>query len=404
MIEKQMIKLLLRKKFYTQYKGQISKSVFEGNFGALYETIQKAHDKYDKDITISELYALHTSVYNPSLTRASKEQFTKLLEDIKETEEPSEGIAKDIVRIMADRELAQRVAVEATEIFNGKEANFNMILDIIGKHKAGLPDNKIDSVTTNIGDLLNELNKTTQWKFNIPILQENVSGLGAGNMAIIFARPEAGKTAFWVSLVGGRNGFAEQGATVHAFINEEPAVRTQMRIINCCTEMTNVQIAENLEEAHSKWEKIKNNITLIDTIDWALDDIDSHCEKYKPDIIVIDQLDKIGVKGTFSRGDEKLRAIYSGAREISKRRQCCVIAISQASADAHNRSSISFDMMENSKTGKAAEADLIIGIGRNIAVDPTDRTRHLCISKNKITGYHGEPDCVFDKHMRRCRA
>ena len=132
MIEKQMIKLLLRKKFYTQYKGQISKSVFEGNFGALYETIQKAHDKYDKDITISELYALHTSVYNPSLTRASKEQFTKLLEDIKETEEPSEGIAKDIVRIMADRELAQRVAVEATEIFNGKEANFNMILDIIG--------------------------------------------------------------------------------------------------------------------------------------------------------------------------------------------------------------------------------------------------------------------------------
>ena len=401
MIEKQMIKLLLRKKFYTQYKGQISKSVFEGNFGALYETIQKAHDKYDKDITISELYALHTSVYNPSLTRASKEQFTKLLEDIKETEEPSEGIAKDIVRIMADRELAQRVAVEATEIFNGKEANFNMILDIIGKHKAGLPDNKIDSVTTNIGDLLNELNKTTQWKFNIPILQENVSGLGAGNMAIIFARPEAGKTAFWVSLVGGRNGFAEQGATVHAFINEEPAVRTQMRIINCCTEMTNVQIAENLEEAHSKWEKIKNNITLIDTIDWALDDIDSHCEKYKPDIIVIDQLDKIGVKGTFSRGDEKLRAIYSGAREISKRRQCCVIAISQASADAHNRSSISFDMMENSKTGKAAEADLIIGIGRNIAVDPTDRTRHLCISKNKITGYHGTPVCIIDRYLSR---
>jgi hypothetical protein len=338
MIEKQMIKLLLRKKFYTQYKGQISKFIFEGNFGSLYETIQKAHNTYDKDITISELYALHTSVYNPSLTRASKEQFTKLLEDIKETEEPSEMIASDIVRIMADREVAQRIAVEATEIFNGKDANFNIILDIIGKHKAGLPENKIDSVTSNIGELLNELNKTTKWKFNIPVLQENVSGL------------------------------------------------------------------ENLEEAHDEWKKIKNNITLIDTIDWTLDDIDSHCEKYKPDIIVIDQLDKIGIGGTFSRGDEKLRAIYSGAREISKRRQCCVIAISQASADAHNRSSISFDMMENSKTGKAAEADLIIGIGRNINIDPTDRTRHLCISKNKITGYHGEPDCIFDKHLSRYRA
>ena len=157
MIEKQILKLMLNKKFYTRYKGNISRSVFEGNFGSLYETIQKAHEKYDKDITLGELYSLHTSVYNPSLTRASKEQFSKLLEDIKETEEPSESIAKDIVRIMNDREIARRIAVESTEIYNGKEANFNTILDIIDKHKAGLPDTKIDSVSTNISDLLNEL-------------------------------------------------------------------------------------------------------------------------------------------------------------------------------------------------------------------------------------------------------
>ena len=404
MIEKQIIKLLLNKKFYTRYKGNISRSVFEGNFGSLYDTIQKAHEKYDKDITISELYSLHTSVYNPSLTRASKEQFSKLLEDIKQTEEPSESIANDIVKIMHDREIARQIAVEATEIYNGKDANFNNILDIIDKHKAGVPDSKLDSVSSNISDLLNELNKTTQWKFNIPVLHDNVSGLGSGNLAIFFARPETGKTAFWVSLVGGRGGFAEQGAKVHAFINEEPAVRTQMRLINCYTGMTNAEIIENMDTAHAEWEKIKNNITLLDTIDWTLDDIDSHCEKHKPDIIVIDQLDKIGVDGSFARTDEKLRAIYSGTREIAKRRKCCVIAISQASADAHNRASISFDMMENSKTGKAAEADLIIGIGRNTAVDPTDRTRHLCISKNKITGYHGEPDCVFDKRISRYSA
>ena len=41
MIEKQMLKLLLGKKFYTQYKGQVSRSVFQGSFGALFETIQK---------------------------------------------------------------------------------------------------------------------------------------------------------------------------------------------------------------------------------------------------------------------------------------------------------------------------------------------------------------------------
>jgi hypothetical protein len=49
---------------------------------------------------------------------------------------------------------------------------------------------------------------------------------------IAFARPETGKTAFWVSLCTGPQGFAEQGAKVHAFINEEPAIRTQMRAIS----------------------------------------------------------------------------------------------------------------------------------------------------------------------------
>ena len=67
MIEKQMIKLLLGKKFYTKYKGQISRNVFQGSFGSLFETIQKAHEKYDADISVDELYSLHTAIYNPAL-------------------------------------------------------------------------------------------------------------------------------------------------------------------------------------------------------------------------------------------------------------------------------------------------------------------------------------------------
>ena len=86
---------------------------------------------------------------------------------------------------------------------------------------------------------------------------------------------------------------------------------------------------------------------------------------------------------------------------IAKRRDCAVIAISQASADAHNRNSISFDMMENSKTGKAAEADIIIGIGRNSNSDAENKIRTLCISKNKINGYHGEPSCTIRRSISR---
>ena len=401
MIEKQIIKLLLGKKFYTQYKGQITRNVLQGNFGSLFDTIQKAHDKYDADINIDELYSLHTTVYNPAITRAAKEQLSELIEDIKETQEPSKEIADDIVKILSERDVAQRIAVEATEIFNGKPADFNTILSMIEKYKTGLPSEKLDAVTNDISELIEKLNVVSKWQFNLTVLKNNIGGIGPGNLMIAFARPEVGKTAFWVSLVSAPYGFAEQGAKVHAFINEEPAVRTQMRAISCFTGYNKEQITENPSDAQTEWLKIKDNIKMIDTVDWTLDDIDSHCEKHKPDIIVIDQLDKVNVKGTFARTDEKLRAIYTGAREIAKRRECVVIAISQASADAHNRDHISFDMMENSKTGKAAEADLIIGIGNRTSNDPTNNMRVLNISKNKITGWHGDPSCIIDKYLSR---
>jgi len=392
---------MLNKKFYVQYKGQISRNVFQGSFGALFETIQKAHEKYDADLSVDELYTLHTGVYNPALTRAAKEQFSELVEDIKETTEPSEAIAKDIVNIMSQRDVAQRIAIEATEIFNGKPAEFDIINKIIEDHKKGLPEEKMESVTDDIEDLIKQLNVISKWQFNLMRLKENISGVGPGNLVIIFARPEVGKTAFWVNLVAGPNGFAEQGAKIHAFINEEPAVRTQMRAITCFTGLNREQISENIDEAYEEWKRIKDNIEMIDTVDWTVQDIDRHCEKYNPDVVVIDQLDKIGITGSFARTDEKLRAVYTSAREIAKRRNCVVIAVSQASADAHNRNSISFDMMENSKTGKAAEADLIIGIGNNTTADPTNNIRVLNVSKNKITGWHGDPSCIIDRYTSR---
>ena len=43
MIEKQIIKLMLDKDFYTEYKGQVSRNVFQGSFGSLYDTIQRSN-------------------------------------------------------------------------------------------------------------------------------------------------------------------------------------------------------------------------------------------------------------------------------------------------------------------------------------------------------------------------
>ena len=401
-MEKQLINLLLKKEFYSKNKSKVGKTVFTNGVGSFYDTIKKAHDKYpDTDLDIDEVSLLHTDVYNPALTRAAKTNFLNLIEDIKSENIPNIDVASDILDSVYKRSLAHKIAIEATNIYNGGDSNFSTIQNLIDSVQNEVQEDS-ETVTDDIHTLIKEIDADTQYKFgDIPDLRRLVKGVGRGNLVIVFARPETGKTAFWVSLVANRNGFASQGSKDHALVNEEPAVRTQMRLISCWTGMTKDEIVNDVDKAKEEWNKIKSNVKILDTVDWDLDQIDSHCKTHKPDILVVDQLDKVSISGSFARTDEKLRAIYTGAREIAKRNDCCVVAVSQASAEAHGRTELSFDMMENSKTGKAAEADLIIGIGQQNTVDSESTLRTLCVSKNKITGWHGRIDCVINPFLSR---
>jgi len=401
-MEKQLINLLLKKDFYSKNKSKIGKTVFTNGVGSFYDTIKKAHEKYpDNDLDINEVSALHTEVYNPALTRASKINFVILIDDIKNEKLPNKDVANDILDSMYKKSVAHRIAHEATNIYNGGDASFLTIKNYVDEIENEVDDIE-GSVTDDIEELIKELDEDTQYTFgDIPDLRRLVKGVGKGNLVIVFARPETGKTAFWVSLVANRNGFASQGAKVHALVNEEPAIRTQMRLISCWTGMTKEEISKDVPLATERWKEIKSNVKIIDTVNWDLDQIDAYCDVHKPDIVIVDQLDKIGVRGNFARTDEKLRAIYTGAREVAKRHDCCIIAISQASAEAQGRAELTFDMMENSRTGKAAEADLIIGIGQQNVVDSEAVLRTLCVSKNKITGWHGRIDCEINPLLSR---
>jgi len=398
-MEKELIKLLLNKSFYHKNKSKLTKEFFTNGTGALYETIKNAHEDSDKDLSINELSTLHVDVYNPAMSRAAKENFNVLVNELKEIELPNEKIAQNIIRSLFKRRIAEKVAILANDIYNGNDTDFTEIrkqLDVTFEEATDYP-----YITGDITDLIDQLKDNTKWKFNLESLRDKVHGVGEGNLVIVFARPEAGKTAFWVNLVSGVDGFASQGAKVCALINEEPAIRTQMRLINAHTGMTLDEIRANKTEASAKWAEVRQNIKILDTVDWSLDVVDEFVQKENPDILIVDQLDKVNVKGSFARTDEKLRAIYTGAREIAKRNKCCVVAVSQASADGHGKLQLSFDMMEGSKTGKAAEADVIIGVGFRDKVDTEQNVRGLYISKNKITGWHGQITCMIQPELSR---
>ena len=95
--------------------------------GELYETIQHAHEDSDSDLSISEVSSLHMDVYNPATTRAKRENFDALVKEIKELDLPNENIATNIIRALYKRRIANKIAVLATEIYNGKDSDFSEI-------------------------------------------------------------------------------------------------------------------------------------------------------------------------------------------------------------------------------------------------------------------------------------
>ena len=190
MIEKQIIKLLLRKNFYEKHKGKVSKAMFTNGTGSFYNSIEKAHTEYDTDLTLDELETLHLDKYNPALTRTAKNNFELLLDDIRNEPEPKDEIISDIVSAIHKRNIAHKIALIATDIYNGKDDGFNDIKNLLDMQEEEPTDD--NSVTKDICELMKLVNVTTKWKFNLPTLTERITGIGEGNLSIIFARPETG--------------------------------------------------------------------------------------------------------------------------------------------------------------------------------------------------------------------
>ena len=375
--------------------------MFPAELRDLHDTLEKAHGRYDRDLTILEVRELY-KVGNPTATRAKRELISDVLDDIENIPHIGEDVAADVINTLWQQETGKQIADLALSIMEGSTDKLLEIKSIVEKTQDGfVPKDDYDEIPTDLDTLLEFEQNESCWEFNIPTLHKVVRGGKAGEFMIAFARPEVGKTAFYVSLAAAPSGFWSQGANVHIITNEEPARRTMVRAVSAYTGFTHEELYQNKTQARSQFSQIAPNITMVDKVDATIEWLNIYCEHKKPDILIIDQLDKINVNGNFARTDEKLRSIYTKFREICKRHSLFGIGISQASADAEERTQVTYAMMENSKTGKAAEADLIIGIGKNDITNNDDTRRYLTISKNKLSGFHGNIVCNLETQRNR---
>jgi len=393
-IDHKVIGFCLDHEFFNKVKNILDSPMFSGQLKEVYNTLVYAHTSYEKNLTKDELYALHLD-RNPALPSSSKTEVLGVIQALPPDANNFE-LQMDVVKNFWLRDRAREIGEKAISIFTGESEDFGELQRMVDTVEDGRMSDKTTytQIDSNLDELLDQGTGTPDFPFDWELMRENVNGMWRGNLGIIFARPEVGKTTFCAFLA---SSYVKQKKKVVYWANEEPAHKIKLRVIQSFFNKTLFELDSGRDQLRNLYqEQIQPYLTIMDSVGTSIDEVNEYAQLNKPDVMFCDQLDKFKVKGEFGRGDERLKEIYVCAREIAKRNSLMMWAVSQASYEAHDRPFIDYSMLDNSKTGKAGEADMIIGIGKTGSSEVENVVRHICVSKNKINGWHGMINCNID--------
>ena len=398
----------MNKDFYEDHKGaKCPDRLFSKEVRKIKATIDKAMLQYDRTVTTDEVQALFLSS-NPSLTTAQKQAYESMFLTLKKETELGKDIAQEVLSKLFQQIVGEDIANIGFNYVNGTQSTLEPLRNILDSYGDDfIPNLNVDWEDLSIENLIKSNDLETRWSFNIPSLVHQLEGVNEGHLIEVGARPNTGKTSFHASLIASPTGFAHQGARCVVLCNEEKAVRVGARYLTAAVGMNMHEIRDKPSQAHELWKKVEKNVSIKDATSKDMNWVESICKAYKPDVLVLDMGDKFAITQGFARQDEALKANAIHARQIGKAYNCAVFYMSQLSAEAEGKVLLNQSMMEGSRTGKAAEADVMILIAKNPPVegkDGEDSVRHLNIVKNKITGWHGKIICDLDYKLARYQA
>lgn len=399
MIDMNMAKALLRKAEYERVKDRLSPDMFGEDVAEFYEVIEEGHSQTEGDLTAADIMALWKSMH-PVATRSSTEAMYEAVDDIMSSTDISPDVLDLTIGRLWRRKFGTRLANLGLQISEGDDSALDRIRAMLDDTEDSWGEDDLgEDLNLDLANLIASQRENGCFKINIPALISFLPGVGRKQFGIAFAGPNTGKTTFSLSLVLGPGGFASQGYKTLYLGNEEDVERTGFRAYQAYFGMSEEDVIFNEQELHERFkDEVRSKIVFRNIQDKLLSDVEAIIKKHKPDIVIIDQLDKVHIRERFDAGHERIRELYRQTREVAKRQDCFILGISQASNDAKNRTQVTSDMMEGSKIGKAAEADIIFGIGMT---DIEDKTRYITISKNKISGWHGTVIAMIDSNISR---
>lgn len=325
----------------------------------------------------------------------------------------TEESTADLIHAMRRNRVLQELSLKSYELTQGKGTFEEVIgltqqLNVIDEETVEEEEDVF--VTSDLGSLLESTYLTQGLRWRLGVLNRMMGSLRKGDFGFILARPETGKTTFLVCEETFMAAQLPEDEYVLHFNNEEQGEKVMLRAYQAALGLSSQQLTAGWRENYETYKVITGDrLKIIDNSEITKTQIERICERYKPGLIVFDQIDKIKGFPTDLREDLRLGEIYRWARELAKK-YAPVIGVTQADGNGEGQRWLTMGHVANAKTSKQAEADWILGIGKD-SNPGMDSIRYLHLSKNKLTGdedtdptlRHGREQVVFEPIIARYR-
>jgi hypothetical protein len=134
-MELSIIKSLLDKEFYDEYRGaKCPTKLFTKEVGKIKSVVDDAMTKYGRDLTIDEVEGLFFT-HDPTLTTSQKHAYKGLFEKLRREEKIGHDVAQDILASLFRQYLGEQIANLGFDYVNGNQSSLEPLRKMLDNYR-----------------------------------------------------------------------------------------------------------------------------------------------------------------------------------------------------------------------------------------------------------------------------
>lgn len=304
------------------------------------------------------------------------------------------GVDATVLDFFSRIKAANEIDGHIKKVLLGEETSLSPIISIIERvEKAATSRVDVSSLfgPTDLTTIFDKRLRSGGLDWRLDCMNKSAGPIRGGDLIIVAARPEAGKTSLICSEFTHMTPQLDPSLNAVIFNPEEAGGRLFMRLVTCALGKDIVTLASDEKRTKEEYEKLMLRMDRIRVVEppggISTDIIERVLDSGKYGLVAINVLGKLHLSHRMSRREQteasEFAALAYWLRETATKYNVPIVTVAQAGGEADGQRYLSQAMIHGSKTGVQGEADLQIGLGYDRT---TEDLRYLTLLKNKLPG------------------